>query len=829
MGFEGKFHAKMILAKLALLWEGFWLAFAPAMLVAGLFLAYAGADLAAYFPGWPHLIVVVLLALLFLLALLWGSRRLVWPNNEAAERRLELDSEMLHRPLVALRDPLSGGGTNRETQVLWRVHRMRMALAIQNLKVGLPRPGLPAKDPYALRAGVFLLLAISLISAGGEFGPRLAQALSPTIPGEPVPAIKVEAWVNPPAYTGLAPLHLTAAAGKAAIEELVVPVNSELFVRLYGGRGDAVLVIAEAENKPFKRVDALNNELEMVLTEGSALTIQQGTAERAHWPLRLVPDQTPTVRLITPPGQSVRGALKLDVEANDDYGLAGLRLKIDLNEGDQALKSPLGALNNFALALTFRENSDGQKDLAETYYNDLTGHPWAGLQVNLHLEAEDYAEQIGQSAVVSILLPERNFRHPVARAMIEQRKQLTRNPRRRDRVARALAAIRQVPAAFDHDFTVVLGLASVVARLRYDKSIAAAVSSRRLLWDLALRVEDGKLSLAERRLRQAEDALMDALARDASDEEIARLTEELSRAMNDFLQAMTEEAMKRAQEGEIGQEMDSKAQQIRREELQDMLRRMQELSKLGAKDAAMEMLRQMRAMLENLQSNPQFGQNNSQNQMNEATRQLNEMMRQQQELMDKTLQGNRQRPSNGGRMQQGRRNPGQQQGQPGQQPSQQGEPSAESLARQQEALRKQLGELMRRLGEGAGQIPDPLGKAERAMRDARESLQGGNNNQAMSSQGQAIDQLAKGIRSIMTQGAGEQGEEGQGSAGNNTGEDPSGRPRQSGGLDSSFVRIPTESEVQRARQILNELRKRAGERERPKLELNYIDRLIQPF
>jgi hypothetical protein len=43
------------------------------------------------------------------------------------------------------------------------------------------------------------------------------------------------------------------------------------------------------------------------------------------------------------------------------------------------------------------------------------------------------------------------------------------------------------------------------------------------------------------------------------------------------------------------------------------------------------------------------------------------------------------------------------------------------------------------------------------------------------------------------------------------------------------VEIPSESDVQRARRILDELRRRAGERNRPALERDYIDRLLKQF
>ena len=43
------------------------------------------------------------------------------------------------------------------------------------------------------------------------------------------------------------------------------------------------------------------------------------------------------------------------------------------------------------------------------------------------------------------------------------------------------------------------------------------------------------------------------------------------------------------------------------------------------------------------------------------------------------------------------------------------------------------------------------------------------------------------------------------------------------------VKVPDKSDLQRAREILQELRKRAAERGRPQEELDYIDRLLKQF
>jgi hypothetical protein len=60
--------------------------------------------------------------------------------------------------------------------------------------------------------------------------------------------------------------------------------------------------------------------------------------------------------------------------------------------------------------------------------------------------------------------------------------------------------------------------------------------------------------------------------------------------------------------------------------------------------------------------------------------------------------------------------------------------------------------------------------------------------------------------------------------------DPLGRPMSSEGTyDQGDVKIPDENILQKSRQILDELRRRAGERSRPPIELDYIERLLRRF
>jgi hypothetical protein len=60
--------------------------------------------------------------------------------------------------------------------------------------------------------------------------------------------------------------------------------------------------------------------------------------------------------------------------------------------------------------------------------------------------------------------------------------------------------------------------------------------------------------------------------------------------------------------------------------------------------------------------------------------------------------------------------------------------------------------------------------------------------------------------------------------------DPLGRPLRGRDYgDDTTVKVPGDIDVQRARRILEELRRRFGETFRPQLELEYIERLLRDY
>jgi hypothetical protein len=132
------------------------------------------------------------------------------------------------------------------------------------------------------------------------------------------------------------------------------------------------------------------------------------------------------------------------------------------------------------------------------------------------------------------------------------------------------------------------------------------------------------------------------------------------------------------------------------------------------------------------------------------------------------------------------------------------------------------------------------------MGDAQGQLGQGNADGAVDSQGRALDALRRGAQSMAQAMQQQQGNQmGMGPGGRPGGPgragrygppradqqtDPLGRPLRGRDYgDDSTVKVPGEIDVQRARRILEELRKRFGEIDRPQLELDYIERLLKDY
>ena len=804
------------LSALALLWERLWPALWPASATAGVFAVVTLLGLWEAVP-WPWLHAALLAGFAgALIAALWRARGAVRrPALDAAVRRLERESGLEHRPLSAFLDSPAGGAGDPGRDALWRAHRRRAARALERLRVAWPRPALAARDPWALRALLLLALAVALVFAGDGVGDRFASALAFDRDRAAGPPGRLTAWVDPPAHTGLAPLFLTPAGGVAPGApapggEHETVAGSVLNARVLGG-GEAPAFVVDAgsagqegDSSAFEAAGEGNWTLHRAIESDMEARIVQSGRDLGAWSFSAVADRPPTVAVGEPPRATRRGVLRLAYEAEDDFGLAAIDARIRLPDG----AGEGGDAWPIAFALPLPGLAPGKA--AESVYRDLTAHPFAGSPVVLDLGATDSAGQRGFAAPYPMVLPARPFAHPVAIEIVARRRALALDRGVGEDVVAALEAVMAAPEAFSGDPVAFLGLAAARTRLAHAESEAEYRGVIDLLWDVALRIEDGALSAAERELRTAQEELRAALDEGADPEELAEMMDRLRETLDRYLETLAQSRRER-DTAENGEEADFEPGALRRgrDDLQRMIDDARALAETGARDAARDMLRQLRELLENME--PARPEADPQSAGGERLmEQLREIMEGQDELLEETFR----RAQQGGENE--RESPGQ----------------GEDAVERQEALRRALGEFMRQLGESGAQLPDPLGEAEQAMRESTRELGRGRPDRSADAQAEALGLLQQGAEMAMNETmAGRSGQRpGRDDAPSRERRDPFGRlPPGNNGDPAGFVDIPGESAVQRSREIRDELRRRAGERARSRTDLDYIGRLLDMY
>ena len=818
---------------------------APLAGVIALFFIFSWFGIFRMVPDWARIAMLVALGIGAVVSI-WPLTRLVRSDPRGIDRRLEEKNRIAHQAIGAQDDRL--GNDDPFARALWAEHQRRLANQIGELSTGTPRSRLPDRDPYGLRVAIALLLVTAFgYSFSGTSG-RVSDAFTRH---DDINAadIRVDAWISPPAYINAAPVFLTGQANRSDGPVRTVE-GSEITVRVGSAPDKATISYAGAAGaeNPIEPTapgtttgDTTSPLHSTVFTYKPRVdgTLSVETASgRMEFPIVITPDEPPVLAFTDEPRRAANGALELAYSITDDHGVVGANAEIVPLEKQGPNAVPLYEAPEYKLTLPRR----GAKDGEATASQDLTEHPLAGQKVAITLVGTDGAGQEGRSETIETVLPARRFNEPLTAAIVEHRGLLALDAHNLPRIFDLQDALMLAPEETIPNLTHYLLFQSVRGRLENARSESDLREAIDYMWGVALQIEDGNLSLAARKLRDAQQALADALENGASDEEIAKLMDELREAMQDYLSELARQAPnQQAQQNRMSQNT------LRQRDLDNMLDQIENLARSGARDQAQELLSQLQQMMNNLQAGRQQQQQQQQGgPMREQMDKLGELMRQQQQLMNETFnldqqqQGRPGRPLQDGQQQQGQQQQGQQQ-QGEQQPGQGNQPSMEELLQQlqqqQQALRDQLQQMQKEL-EGMGMQPsEGFGEAGEAMGDAEGNLGGGQPGDALGDQGRALQALREGAQDMMNQmmqamgqqqpGNGQQpGPYGQGNSGPDD-RDPLGRPRASNGPDfGNRVKVPDEIDIQRAREILDAIRKRLGDRLSPEIEKQYLERLL---
>lgn len=739
----------------------------PAVGFFGFYLALALTGLFAFVP-WPlQSLLLAATITASALSLYNGFADFAWPKGLDAARRLERDSGFVHRPISERDDVLVG--EDPFAQALWGLHKAR-GLPGQ-FRVALPRTDIASRDPHGLRWYLLIAVAAGLVWARGDTGPRLVRAFDSGAGA----AASIDAWIDPPPYTGM-PLTSLRVGDNSII---LVPQGSVLNLRVHGAPRTPGLAAGSNAAPRFTGEDGEYSS-NVILSTNARVRVQVGGRAIGKWNIQAVVDAPPTIALTAKPSRTEQLATKFAFKSDDDYGVAKVR----------AILKPKGG-HGKPLVVELPLPESNARHVDQNSYVDLTGHPYAGLMVEGRLEARDAIGQAGMSAPFSFQLPARVFTDPLARALIEQRQHLaTADAAGRKIVMLTLDALTVDPERFYQDKNdIFLALRSAFNGVKNAKSEADINRVEDLLWQTALKLERGGLLSAAEELRKLQMMLTAALASGAPQDVIDELLKRYNEAMKRYVDAMAANPPPPDQTP-----MSPDTKELGMDDVQQLLKMIQQLSQAGDRQKAAQLLAMLQSMLENMRmsQNGKAGQGMQNKALNDKLQKLGGLMGKQRSLLDKTF-----------RQQQG-----------------QGDPKdggAKGLAQQQKDLQKELQDSLKGMD---GKSAEKMRDAGKAMGDAQNSLGQKDLSSAGSAENRALDALRMGAQQLADEAQGK-GQQGGGR------DDPLGR--NTSPLGNSGVKIPGAADIARAREILQELRRRAAQMNRPQAERDYIDRLLKAF
>ncbi len=787
-------------------------------------------------------------------SLWYAARRFRIPTRADALDRL--DRSMPGRPIQAAQDDQAIGSGDHASEAVWRAHIARMQARLSEAE---PVPGdlrLSQRDPYGLR---YIALLLFVITAG--FGTALrgvdGDAAGLGAAEAAIAGPSWEAWIEPPAYTGKPSLYLNE-VDRAAFE---VPKGSLLTVRLYGKLG------ALSVEETLSGTERLETEEPQVaisrdITQSGELRIVGD--EGAAWQITVIDDARPEVEFGDEIVRRVSGDMEVAFTARDDYGVerGTLTISLDMPNVDRRYGLVVDPEPRDTIILDLpMPIRGGREEFDELLIENLAEHPWAGLPVRMALEVEDASDQASELAVQEVDMPGRRFFQPIAKAVVEQRRDLLWSRENAPRISQILRTVTHRPEGHFPSEQAYLMLRMAITRLdihgEYGMSDEKQDEIADLLWRTAVMLEEGRLSNALEKLRRAQERLSEAMEQGATDEEIAELMDELREAMREYMEQLAQEA----ENGENQQAQNQEnMQEMTAQDLQDMMDQIQELMEQGRMAEAQQLLNQLMEMMQNMQVARNQGQQGQQGEGQQAMEGLAETLREQQGLSDEAFRDLQEQFNPGAQAGESQQNEGRsggqgrgqshEGGQGGESQQNQGEGNGEnqqadgqggqepgSLADRQQALREELERQQRNL-PGAGTpegdaAREALDRAGEAMERAEDALRDDRTADALGAQSDAMEALREGMRNLgeaLAQQQQQNGQRGQQTGQNRQTRDPLGRENGSNGMIGTDENmLQGEDARQRSQELLDEIRRRSGEQNRPQVERDYLKRLLDRF
>ncbi len=788
----------------------------------------------------PTLAVIMLLVFLGGLAyfVLKDIRSFSIPNTKSLDIEIEKRSNLPRGHISMLQDTLANP-KKHITRDLWKNAQNQILHSFNRLKSPNVRATLSRKDPSALRYIAILVFISGIMTAGPLWSSRIMSGVFPMSPHMRASEGKMTGiWIKPPEYTQMPSIHIT---GGSLSEAINIPEDSEITIRTHSMFGTMFAPTLQNGDKAetLTYLDEGQYELKTTINpNGNRLVLKQFFIPRSSWPYNFIKDNPPEIRSgikndeatkntdtteqqelseapkddITPDQPAPdseentaseehyemldKAQIRFPLTVKDDYSVKELSMTMDLDE--MVIDRPLGDPVNETRLIMSEPNADFK--IAPIY--DLAWHTWAGLPVTFEYSAIDHKGQHATLEKIHLVLPEREFEHPMAKSLIAVRKRIAWDYKDSFHdIAVDLESLLLAPEYLQDNPVTYLAIRIASSRLYYndnapdDVRIAAAKDVINILWYAAISIEDGNLAMAMHELRDAQRALENAM-RDpkSSSDEIARLMENLREKMQNYFAEMQREMQKRIENGENFPElsMDDFSDIISPDTLSQLMEDIEKALREGDEQKAQELMSQLQRMMEMMDPSMQPNLPSDMQAMKEGVNELQELIERQEQLLEQTEK----QAQAMGQVQKPRpipdsikRNPvqpppsiqdmlkdfgfdsappkpqenkqedqdtaSQQDGSSNEAPSEKsentknneggsdksGEINTQANKAEQEALRYVLGQLMMDAAEKIDEVPESMGLAEQEMRGSEDKLAQNDPAGSVPHQEQAIEHL----------------------------------------------------------------------------------------
>ncbi len=824
-------------------------------------------------PAFFGSVIAVLTVIAFLIGMLYFVTKdlltFTWPSDAEIDKAIERGSA-LPRGHIALLDDELANPKKHNTRDLWKAAQVSILKSLATLRTPNPRAILSKQDPRALRFVAILLFVAGLLFSGATWNERISNGLFPVKTSHVIAQGQdTHLWITPPSYTQISKTHISGDGTYNGALDIVE--GSKLRIRIYSVFGK-FLAPKFKNGDLVQTLDYLGEGLyglETEIFQGKKLSITQGPISRLNINYAYIKDNAPEIVSDIPPtkeGQDSKptyelldnAEIRFPLMVKDDYGVKDLHVTMNLNK--MVEERPLGDVFEETRLIMSRANTEFK--IAPVY--NLAWHTWAGLPVTFTFKAIDHKGQSVALNPIDVILPEREFKHPVAKSLIAMRKRLAWDyDKSFADIAENLETLLSAPSYFQNDPMVYLSIRVASLRLHYQNTkpqlnrTKAAQEVIALLWETALSIEDGDLSQSLRELSEAQRALENAM-RDpnAAPDEIARMMDDVRKKMQNYFMELQRDMQKRMENGENIPMLspDQFSDFISPNSLSKLMDEIESALRSGDQEKAQELMSRLQRMMEMMDPSMMPKMPMDMQTMKKGVNELQKLIENQEKLLEQTQeQAIIQRIQKQNKAVSTAPDPnipnienmlkefGMEVAPPIPDQHEKNAPiptnkvNTKANKIEQEALRLILGQLMLEVAEHIGDIPEAMGLAEQEMRGSSKYLGENDPQSSIPHQEQALEhlkqsqeQLNKQLRSRMQQMVGLGFSGGQRY-------DPLGRPyggeenETNQGPHGSDVKVPDEIQKKRVDEILRMLRERSGDRSRSQDELEYFRRLLRQF